>query len=124
MKRNPIVSMLALLLFVVPFCRANDDSSPSSSEPTPRYTKVVDDVHKVLTDVTTIEGWQKPYEITNKHGFTTQAAQLLWDSCKPQMFAVGATALFIALSLKRAVVCLSTAAGVIFAAKLCLDRYR
>jgi hypothetical protein len=124
MKHNYMLSVMALLLLVAPFCHAQDDAS-SPSEPTTKvWSKFGDDVHDALTEITTPKGWQKPLDITERHGFTTKAVQLLWDNCKPQMVVVGSTVLVIVWRLKVVAAIFPTLAAVAYAARLGLDRYR
>ncbi len=120
-----MLSILALLLFVVPLCHAYDDKPSAPSESNKEvWSHVVDDVHWTLTEVTTAKGWQKPLEITDEHGFTTKAVQLLWDNCKPQMFAAGTLTVVTVCQLKKIAGILSVAALLAYAARLGLDRYR
>lgn len=124
MKRNSMIGMMALLLFATPLCGAADDTPSSPSKPTTKvWSKVRTDARQALNDITTIKGYQPVLDITQEHGFTTQAAQMLWDHCKVQALVLGTTGAYLGYKLQKAALIPMGIFAALYCLRLGLDRY-
>lgn len=119
-----MVGMLAVLLLVVPLCNATDDASPSSSKPTSNVlSKVGKDARQALNDITTPKGYQPVLDITQEHGFTMQAVQMLWERCKVQSLVLGTTGAYLGYKLQKAALLPMGIFAALYCLRLGLDRY-